>query len=317
MIWAQDHDDVLPPEGDVWGGINIDHNVLKCPSFSAEPIGYVYSAFVASKRLAALKDTLTTIVTADGMHQAAQGTYNNGGYGPGDLAYRHASEVVVSFADGHALGTSDPRDLTIEFRDAPAAEFNGNDITILGNFWSTTPQFHADSTVASQFRIGAKGYVLCNWNGVDPTTNVGAANVDTYVDSVTQTGFTGVSWAAAPGGDNDQRALPNPATNGTRAGSGWTGNGKITITLKPNADPALFNAIHTVHIYCVDWDHQSRTMHLNVNEGTSDNSLMKKDVPVNGFGDGVWVSFRFRGNINITTKCIHGPNAVISALAFD
>ena len=314
-IWTQDHDDILPPETDVWQDINISHNTLQCPSYNTAPNGYVLSAFAAGKRLAGFKDTSSVVLTADGKHNATRAagttppTYDNVAYTPADLAFRHGNDVVVSFVDGHVIGTRDPRDLNIELRDAPAAEFDGFDILNKGSWWTPT----------SQYRYGSMGFVLCNWNGAD-VTNLISTDPDYpnfYIESVTPSGFTGVAWEPAPSGGGDPRAAANPQTNGTCAADAWSGNGAIAITLKPNPDAAIFNAVHTIHIYCVDWDHKERSMRIDVCSGTSSTSVLKKPISVNGFGEGTWVNIRFRGNVNIRTKCTGGPDAVISAIVFD
>jgi len=310
LIWAQDHDDVLPHESVIWGALKVDQNVLKCPVKRAQ-YGYVYNSFVSKKHLAAIKDTLTTVLTADGQHAPTAGvsvtqpqTFQNVAYTPDDLAFRHLNEIVISFADGHVISTKDTRELSLELRNAPAAEFDGFDTMTKGSWWTPT----------ARFRYGTKGYALCFWNGTDPTTSLGAANPDAYVDSVTPSGFTGINWS--PTGNSDPRALYNPL--GGTAASCWAGDGTIAVTLKPNPDPALANAIHLLHIYCLDWDRANRSMKIDIRSGsTPATSIIRKEVVVNAFGEGTWVNFRFRGNINIVTKGTGGGSAVISALAFE
>jgi len=274
------------------------------------------------------------MLTADGQHQATPpgngnqnpATFQDIAYSAADLAFRHTGDIVLSYVDGHVVSTKYSRDLPIEFRTAPAAEFDGLDTTTKGIWWMPTARLRliklADGTtgeITSQFLYGSQGYVLCNWDGSgDAVINltVGQNSLgSSYVSSVTRTGLTPIMWAAS---SSDPRALVNPA--GGQAAAGWTGNGKIAIT---TTDTAL----HSLHVYCLDWDHAKRTMTFDVLNSAIPiiaptpgkpaiiPSVLKKTVFAYNFGEGTWLYFRFRGNITLTLQGDAG--AVVSALMFD
>ncbi len=192
IIWAQDNKQTFPSAASFWQSINLSQQVYRCPALNAA-YGYVYSSFVAGKPTAAFRENDTfAMLTADGSHEATPPvngdptteTFDGVAYDSTDLAFRHTGNIVVSFIDGHAISTNDPRDLPIEFRMAPATEFDGSDIVTKGNWWTSTPQLRniklADGTmgsVAAQFLYGTQGYVLCNWdNSGNGVINLSGAN---------------------------------------------------------------------------------------------------------------------------------------------
>ena len=298
------------------------------------PYGFVYNSFVAGKKIAAFREVETsTLLTADGKHDptpAVNGdpttvTYQGIAYSAADLAFRHTGEINLSYTDGHATSTKDTRQLPIEFRLAPAAEFDGFDTSVRGNWWTPAAVLRtvklADGTagsIASQSAFGSQGYVLCNWDGSgNAVTNL--PNATSYVASVTQTGLTSTMWAAAT---SDPRALTNP--QGGQAAACWTGNGSIAITLQSSTD----TDIHTLHIYCVDWNSAKLTMKLDVMNPVPSipatptapatyTSMLKTPVSVLNFSNGTWLYFRFRGNITLNLQGTGNTQAVILALLFD
>lgn len=305
LIWAQDHDDRLPST-QIWKEITIDPEVLVCPTADAG-VGksYIYSSFVAGKRLAAVKSDLNEILTADGIHAATpepNQTDANIGYSPEDLNWRHNGNVVCTFVDGHAIATSDPRDIAIEFRPAPAACFDGYDPDTRGN-WFVTP---------AKYTYGSKGYVLPNWNNTSPAVInlVDNAGNTSYVASVVASGTTDYTWQ--PSDTNDPRAVVVPSPF-ARAASCWKGDGSYTITLADAND----TQIHTLHAYFLDWDDQKRRLHLDVRTPDGAATLIKKFTTVYDFSGGVWLTFRFKGNFKIDSKAVGGADSVISAFCFD
>ncbi len=137
---------------------------------------------------------------------------------------------------------------------------------------------------------------------------------------MTQTGLTPVMWAASPCAD--PRALVNP--QGGQAGAGWSGSGTIAISLQSPTD----TAVHTLHVYCVDWNRANCIMQVNAQStvpsapATSKTPavyplLIKKPVQLLNFGEGTWLYFRFRGNITLIVQGNNKSTPVVSALMFD
>ena len=296
LCWAQDHDSTLPPL-DMWEAVNLPPPTLICPDAPALRNGYVYSSIVAGKSLSSLKDSASVLLTADGAHTVVDDQKPNVAYASADLVFRHGENLLAAFADGHAQATHDVRDLPLEFRPSPAAEFAGYDTTTSG-LWFQAP---------GRYKFGARGFVLPGWDSADPAT-VGLS--DSFVATVTATAAERVTWAPAP--CLDPRAVANPLAMGTQAADAWT-DGTYTITLANPDDTAP----HVLRLYCVDWDHAQRVMSVDVLNAATGASLLKQHIVLSEFGDGTWLTIRFRGNITIQTQHTQGPNAVVSAFVFD
>jgi len=115
LMWAQDHDEMLPGADTFWGAISIDKGVLKCASKSRLANGYVYANRVAGKALGELANPETIAVTGDGATSVLQSanatfdaTYDGVAYVSADYDLsRHGGKMIASYLDGHAelLGT--------------------------------------------------------------------------------------------------------------------------------------------------------------------------------------------------------------------
>jgi prepilin-type processing-associated H-X9-DG protein len=110
MMYAQDHDEMLPSASEFWGALSIDKGVLKCPTKSRLANGYVFNGLIAGKALGEISDSSGTMVTADGAHTATTTptiTYDNIATTGGDIdAGRHGGKTILSYVDGHAEITS-------------------------------------------------------------------------------------------------------------------------------------------------------------------------------------------------------------------
>ncbi len=107
QMYAQDHEEVMPPVASVWSDIKVDPGVLTCPTNGkTPPNSYVYSNMVASTAVGKVSDPSNELVTLDGATQTTgTGLYPNVAYLHSDLQYRHSGQIVSSFLDGH-VGTS-------------------------------------------------------------------------------------------------------------------------------------------------------------------------------------------------------------------
>jgi prepilin-type N-terminal cleavage/methylation domain-containing protein/prepilin-type processing-associated H-X9-DG protein len=104
LMYAQDHDEELPGASDAWVQLNVDRNILMCPTKGKKVANaYVYNNFVAGKSLGELPYPDTTQMTWDGQHAATTTpvTYDNVAYTVDDLDFRHSNRVLTSFVDGH------------------------------------------------------------------------------------------------------------------------------------------------------------------------------------------------------------------------
>jgi prepilin-type N-terminal cleavage/methylation domain-containing protein/prepilin-type processing-associated H-X9-DG protein len=109
LMYAQDHDETLPDASDAWVQINVDRNILMCPTKGKKVANaYVYNSNCSSIGLGELPDPSQVMLTADGNVSSSVGTYDNVAYSLEDLDYRHSNRLVVSYADGHmGLGGGD------------------------------------------------------------------------------------------------------------------------------------------------------------------------------------------------------------------
>jgi prepilin-type N-terminal cleavage/methylation domain-containing protein/prepilin-type processing-associated H-X9-DG protein len=104
LMWAQDHDEELPDSSNVWPEINVDRNILMCPTKGKKVANaYVYNNFIAGKALGELPYPDTTQMLWDGQHAATTSpiTYDNVAYTVDDLDFRHSNRTLTAFLDGH------------------------------------------------------------------------------------------------------------------------------------------------------------------------------------------------------------------------
>jgi prepilin-type N-terminal cleavage/methylation domain-containing protein/prepilin-type processing-associated H-X9-DG protein len=111
LMYAQDHDEMLPAADQAWGALSLDKGVLVCPTKGTKtPNGYVFNSFVAGKALGEITDVSGTMLIADGSHTATTTpttTYDNIAYLGADVdATRHGGKAIIAFADGHGEITS-------------------------------------------------------------------------------------------------------------------------------------------------------------------------------------------------------------------
>ncbi len=300
VLWAEDHGDVFPGVDKVWGALHLDPGTLVCPLARTQANGYVYSSLLHNKPHTAIADPARELLVCDGAHEATTVptfTYDNVAYSGRDLLFRHAGpRLNATFVDGHAEALTGTGGLPLEFRDAPAAQCEGVDTVTHGGWWAPPPAGAV---------YGHKGYILCNWNDTD----VRSLPSGGYVASIDALGISGGTWAGTP--CDDPRALINP-TGGLHAASYWAPTAPIGITLSNPND----TAIHTLHLYVVDWDSQGRVLTLDVQSTATGTSVLDKPLPVPDSTGGVWLTVRFRGAVSIALTAARGT-PVLSALAFD
>jgi prepilin-type N-terminal cleavage/methylation domain-containing protein/prepilin-type processing-associated H-X9-DG protein len=102
LMYAQDHDEVLPSSLNVWQTVAIDPEVLVCPTLgSTTPNGYVYNSYLSETGIGTWPSPSDIFTTADGNITSTYGGYRNLFIKPNDLDYRHTSKFVMSYLDGH------------------------------------------------------------------------------------------------------------------------------------------------------------------------------------------------------------------------
>jgi prepilin-type N-terminal cleavage/methylation domain-containing protein/prepilin-type processing-associated H-X9-DG protein len=104
LMYAQDHDETLPDHSSVWPEINVDRNILMCPTKGKKVANaYVYHFGVSSLALGEITDPSGSLLTMDGQHAATTSpvTYDNVAYTIDDVDARHSNKFVATFVDGH------------------------------------------------------------------------------------------------------------------------------------------------------------------------------------------------------------------------
>jgi prepilin-type N-terminal cleavage/methylation domain-containing protein/prepilin-type processing-associated H-X9-DG protein len=95
LMYAQDHEEILPAFATVWGSLNIDGGVFRCPTAGDKvAYAYVYNTTLDGIALGEIPPPIEgTWVTADGVNG---NKFDN----------RHGGKLIASFADGHVEWTT-------------------------------------------------------------------------------------------------------------------------------------------------------------------------------------------------------------------
>lgn len=95
QLYAQDHEEMLPYSSTVWGDINVENNLLMCPTAGKNTnIGYIYNQDIGGIALGdtnVIPDPTAVWMTADGVGDTVD--------------MRHTKKAVVSYVDGHVYVT--------------------------------------------------------------------------------------------------------------------------------------------------------------------------------------------------------------------
>jgi len=125
LLFAQDHEEMLPDIASLWGALNMDKGVLVCPSKSALTNGYLFNSAYGGLALGKIDPPQTAAFFADGYHAATDATAIKDAtlaaiaYSSTDFDLRHGNKdkLIVSYADGHTeLTSSLPTTGAVSFR---------------------------------------------------------------------------------------------------------------------------------------------------------------------------------------------------------
>jgi prepilin-type N-terminal cleavage/methylation domain-containing protein/prepilin-type processing-associated H-X9-DG protein len=229
LMYAQDHDEELPDASNVWPEINVDRNILMCPTKGKKVAnGYVYNAGLGGMAMGELPNPESTILTADGQHAATTSplTYDNCAYTVDDLDARHSNAFVTSFADGHVQIMRMPDGTRLPARNGLVLWLNAE--TIAGKVQGDAVTSWEDSS--GKGNHFSKTY--CGWTPVSSCTFVAKASgpnshpavafsdsllgTDTLTPKSTSIGLTYIIVYKSPGG------WPTLASSSTGV---WSGDG--------------------------------------------------------------------------------------------
>jgi prepilin-type N-terminal cleavage/methylation domain-containing protein/prepilin-type processing-associated H-X9-DG protein len=116
LMWAQDHEEMLPDSSTFWGAISLDKGVLRCPTKSRMANGYVATG-ECGKALGAIRYHETAVLVGDGITTKTQGTGEvvvpNVAYQAADFeTTRHGGKFIAGYVDGHVEMRGDTSGVT-------------------------------------------------------------------------------------------------------------------------------------------------------------------------------------------------------------
>ncbi len=296
QMFAQDHEETLPYSVSVWKDISADAGVLICPSAGKTLTnGYMYNETLSGASLGdatVIPDPVKTWVTVDARSNAT------------DL--RHSGTAVWSYVDGHVGTAKAAGDTT------PMTNYIGVDLTTKGSFWSS----------GGGFVYGTKGYLLCRANS--SSADVTSAAYD-YVSAITQ--VTPVfSYVNRSTNTTAPMGLTDPADGIRKLGKWYTGTSNSFTVATKATDSKI--AVHKIAIYLAAWNtgapQRYEALDMQVTRDGQTSTLATVSMTINssgsqGYGDGNWYKFEFRGDLlTVTLRKTSGTqNAVMSAICFD
>ena len=97
MMYADDHEGILPESKTIWTNINIKSKYLKCNMAKLLSNGYLFNKKLSGINIKKVNEPETIFMTVDGISIQNDNIY----YSQKDIQYRHSERVIASFADGH------------------------------------------------------------------------------------------------------------------------------------------------------------------------------------------------------------------------
>jgi prepilin-type processing-associated H-X9-DG protein len=165
LMYAQDHEELLPTSDTVWGAIGLDKGVYQCPTAGTKiPIAYVYDDGLSGRAIGEIANPSDMFVTTDGSN--------------GAVDRRHSGKLIFSALDGHVELATDPGQIQLVGHLEKLCPANGSGIapTVLiydpaqpdaGNPALDLATYTGGSNytkimMMQTSAVGSNGYVLCN-----------------------------------------------------------------------------------------------------------------------------------------------------------
>jgi prepilin-type N-terminal cleavage/methylation domain-containing protein/prepilin-type processing-associated H-X9-DG protein len=120
LIYAQDHDEILPLSSEVWGAVKLDAGVLVCPTAGKKVRnGYAYNHTMNERALGQIAAPVTTVLLTDGLTTSTASAsaappapqppfFPNVAYSVRDVDARHSGKFIAAYVDGHTELTKTP-----------------------------------------------------------------------------------------------------------------------------------------------------------------------------------------------------------------
>ncbi len=242
IMSIQDNQESLPGSATVWSQLAMEPQVLVCPSAatnsSANNYGFVFQ--FAGRAIGDFIAPSSVPMTVDGSHvgiktgETIDGvvypiTYNNLIYSEKDVALRHNGKCVVSFLDGHVIGSSDMPSIFLTVKKdlsrwlTPASiQYDKDTFAVTG--WKDGSMYSADFTLMNNLnyipsitalnhlpgiQFNGSGYLTCNGGLID----------DQFTEFAVFTSNTVGGWSFLAGRyNNGNGSWLNTDSNGTSLG---------------------------------------------------------------------------------------------------
>ncbi len=134
LMYAQDHEEILPSSTTVWADIKVDPGVLVCPTKGkGTPNGYGYPEWRSGQSLGELQNPSYKLLCAD-FPQSTTTLSGNALYSQSEIALRHSGHAVCAYADGHVGDESQVNEVFVKYDFESGANADWNNSTI-----GTTP----------------------------------------------------------------------------------------------------------------------------------------------------------------------------------
>jgi type II secretory pathway pseudopilin PulG len=206
LMYAQDHDEMLPTSDLFWGVLNIDKGVLKCPTKSRLANGYAFNGRVSGKALGEIADPTIAVITIDALPLASD-PYPNVAMSNLAIDPRHANAAISSYLDGHVV--MDKETILLPYPDVP--------VTSGLTFW-----LRADSLALST------GAAVSSWKESTPSVSSTLTAIGTITYS--KTGLNGNP------GCNFTGSWPYYVTPDLSSRWGGSTNGTLFMVFAPTND---------------------------------------------------------------------------------
>jgi prepilin-type N-terminal cleavage/methylation domain-containing protein len=96
LLYAQDHEELLPAAENAWGDLKLDKGVLICPTAGKKVTnGYGFNANIAGMALGDVPDPAYILLTTDALSPSNLVTFMR------DVDLRHTQKVIAAYIDSH------------------------------------------------------------------------------------------------------------------------------------------------------------------------------------------------------------------------
>ena len=184
LMYAQDHEEVLPSSSTIWNDIKVDPGVLICPTKGKSTTnGYGYPEWRSGQALGELQNPSNKLVCAD-FPQSTAILSGNAIYNQNEVALRHSGRAMCAYADGHVGDESQINEILIKYDFESGANSDWNSALIctpptgcrkyLGDFSNNDIRLTLKNLPAHcRFLVDFDLFIMKSWDGNNPPASWG------------------------------------------------------------------------------------------------------------------------------------------------